>query len=85
MATTSADVLYPDESYAIVGAAMEVYNALGPGFLEAVYQEALAIEFAARGISFEPLKELTICYKDRILEKKYITDFVVHGKNHCRN
>ena len=41
------------ESYNITGAAMHVYNVLGSGFLEAVYQEALAIEFAKRGIPFE--------------------------------
>ena len=75
-----AGLLYSDESYAINGAAMEVYNALGPGFLEAVYQEALAIEFTARGIPFEPQRELIIYYKDLQLNKKYVADFLVYGK-----
>ena len=46
------EILYKDESYKIVGAAMNVYNALGCGFLESVYQEALAIEFEHEGVPF---------------------------------
>ena len=49
-----ADLLYKDEVYAIVGAAMDVYNALGPGFLENVYQEVMEIEVAARKIPSSP-------------------------------
>jgi hypothetical protein len=44
------DLLYKDEVYAIVGAAMDVYNDLGPGFLENVYQEAVEIEVVERKI-----------------------------------
>ena len=74
------ELLYKDEVYAIVGAAMEVYNVLGPGFLEAVYQEALEIELASRGILFEARKELHIFYKERRLKRSYEADFYVFDK-----
>jgi len=74
------DIIYKDESYQIIGAAMEVHNELGPGFAEPVYQEALAIEFEIRGIPFEREKLLKITYKDRILKKTYQADFVCYGK-----
>ncbi len=51
-------IIYKDESYNIVGAAFHVYNKLGFGFLEAVYQEALEIEFQRRNIPYEREKEL---------------------------
>lgn len=72
------DLLYAKEIYEITGAAMEVQNELGTGFLEPVYQEALAIELKTRGIPFEREKELTINYKGTILEKKYYADFVCY-------
>lgn len=73
-------LIYSDESYALRGAAMKVYNTLGYGFLEAVYQEALAIELEKRGIPFEREKELSIFYEGHPLKKKYIADFVCFDK-----
>jgi len=69
-----------DETYAIIGAAMEVYYKLGNGFAEPVYQEALGIEFEFRNILFEPQKRLHIEYKGRSLEKGYIADFMCFGE-----
>ena len=51
-------MIFEDELYAIIAAATEVYYKLGSGFLEPVYQEALAIEFNLRGIPFDREKEL---------------------------
>jgi len=62
--------------YAIIGAAMEVHRALGHGFLEAVYQESLAIEFQMRDIAFQREAELKIEYKGHALNKSYIADFI---------
>lgn len=73
-------LLYSKESYAINGAAMEVYNNLGHGFLEAVYQEALEREFKLRGIPYEREKELTISYKGEVMKQTYKADFVCYGK-----
>lgn len=63
-------------TYAIIGAAMEVHRQLGPGFLESVYHEALAIEFSLREISFLQNQELLIRYKGRLLKACYKPDFV---------
>ena len=73
------ELVLKEEVYEIVGAA-KVYYRLGRGFLEPVYQEALEIELRHRAIPFEAQKELTICYKEHTLEKKYIPDFVCFGQ-----
>jgi len=65
-----------EQMHAIIGAAMEVHRELGPGFLEAVYQEALAIEFSARAIPFESEVELPVHYKGQRLVCSYRADFV---------
>jgi GxxExxY protein len=63
-------------TYAIIGAAMDVHGVLGSGFLEAVYQEAMAIELDRRGISFRREAPLVITYKGRILSASYRVDFI---------
>ena len=74
------ELLYKEEVFKVVGAAMEVYNDLGPGFLEAVYHEALEIEFKQQEIPFESQKSLSIKYKGQPLQKSYVSDFLVYGK-----
>ena len=73
-------ILFKDESYKILGTAFKVYNTLGPGFLEAVYQEALEIEFQRQGIPFAREKELKIQYDGVELKQTYKADFVCYGK-----
>jgi len=72
------ELLFKDEVYNIIGAAMEVHRVLGPGFLEAVYQEALTIEFELRNISFIEQPQLNLQYKTRPLKRKYIPDFICY-------
>ena len=75
-----AELILKDEVYAIIGAAMEVYNELKPGFLEAVYQEAFEIELTGRRIPFISQPELSIFYKGHRLKKCYFGDILVFGK-----
>lgn len=72
----SGEFLYKQECYDIIGCCMEVHSVLGPGLLEAVYQEALSIELANQEIPFIKEKELEVTYKDQVLDKKYIADFI---------
>jgi len=63
----------------IIGAAMEVHSKLGPGFLESVYEEALAYEFQLQNIGFEKQKEVPVFYKNRQV-KQFICDFLVDSR-----
>lgn len=74
------DILFKEESYKIIGACIAVHNELGTGFLEAVYQEALEIEFKHRSIPYEREMQLEIFYKDQPLEKKYQADFICYDE-----
>ena len=66
------------ETYRILGACFEVYNELGCGFLEPVYQECLELEFRDQQIPFESQKTLKIVYKGEELQKRYQPDFICY-------
>ena len=66
------------QTRAIIGAAMEVHKTLGHGFLEAVYQEALAEEFRRRGIPFRDEVQIPVFYKETRLRSSYRADFVCY-------
>lgn len=74
------ELVYKEESYAILGACFEVYKTMGCGFLEAVYQECLEIEFDHRRIPYEPKPALRLAYRDRILKHGYQPDLICFGK-----
>ncbi len=69
--------MYEDEGYKLMGAAFEVYNQLGYGMAEEVYQQFLAIELELRQIPFVAKRKLTMLYKNRLIEKTYEPDFDV--------
>ncbi len=74
------ELIYKEEAYAIVGAAIEVHKTLGKGFLEPVYQEALEIEAALRKLPFVPQPQVQIEYKEHLLQKGYVPDFIFYDK-----
>ena len=65
MAATEDGFVHKSLTGKIIGAAMEVHSKLGPGFLESVYEGALAYEFELRKISFETQKEIPVFYKNK--------------------
>jgi GxxExxY protein len=68
------------QTYAIIGAAMEVHRQLGRGFLEMVYQEALAIEFAERGVPFRREVDISVRYRGQPLTCGYRADFLCYDE-----
>ncbi len=68
---------YADKVYKIIGAAMAVHSELNWGLLEPVYQEALHLELLDRGIDNQREQEITVYYKEHVLDKKYKMDIVV--------
>ena len=74
------DLIYKEESFKIIGACFNVYKDKGCGFLEAVYQGCLEIEFDYQKIPFVSQKELQLFYRGKELKQKYIPDFVCYNK-----
>ena len=74
------DLLLKNEVFEVVGAAIEVHSVLGPGFLESVYAEALALELRKRNIPFQQEVPLRIQYKEHLLEKRFQIDLLAYGQ-----
>lgn len=74
------DIYLKEESYKIIGLCMEVHRILGKGHSEVVYKDALEYEFKINSIPFEREKIYEIEYKEIILHRKYVADFVVYDE-----
>jgi GxxExxY protein len=74
------ELLYKDESYAIIGACFEVYKEKGNGFVEPVYQECMELELGFQKIPFSSQSVLRLTYKGVQLNQRYIPDFLCHDK-----
>ena len=72
------NIQHKEKSYNIIGACMSVHRELGSGFLEAVYQEALALELKERGIPYVQEEKLEIYYKEHTLRQYYVADFICY-------
>lgn len=66
------------EGYRFMGAAFEVYNQLGYGMAEEIYQQSLEIELSLRAVPFQSKRELVVHYKDRLLDTHYRPDLTVY-------
>jgi len=74
-----AEILFKEESYKIIGSCMKVHRALGCGFLESVYQEALARQFVVDNVPFEQEKLVNVYFNDLKLDKFFKVDFLCFG------
>ena len=75
-----AEIIYKDESYAIVGACFAVYEDKGCGFHEPLYQECMEIELEHRGIPFDAQRQVRLTYRDRELKQRFVPDIVCYDK-----
>ena len=75
-----AEIIYKEESYAIIGACFKVYNEKGGGFLEPVYQECLGIEFEYQQIPAIAKPSLALSYRGRILKQTYEAEYICFEK-----
>ena len=73
-----AELIYKQQSYKIIGCCFEVYNELGHGYLEAIYQEALSLELTKQDLPFIQFAEMSVYYKGLKLKKKYYPDFLCY-------
>lgn len=69
-------LIHAEETFRIRGAVFEVSNVMGPGFLEAVHQECLSLEFQSRSIPFRAMPSLELSYKGTRLRQRYSPDFI---------
>jgi GxxExxY protein len=74
-----AKLLYGDITEKIIGVAMEVHSTLGCGFLESVYEEAMAEELALRNVKYERQKNIDVFYKGKKI-KQFVCDFLIEEK-----
>jgi GxxExxY protein len=75
-----SDIVFGEESYKIIGACMKVHAALGSGFLEAVYHEALEKELQHQEIPFQSKVKLSVHYNEEKLNKYYVADLLCYDE-----
>ena len=73
-------IVYKEEAFKIIGAAMEVHKVVGCGFTEPLYQDAFEEELRLCGISFDREKSFSFTYKGKVLDKIFRPDFVCFDK-----
>ena len=74
----SSAIIYKEESYKIIGAAMAVHRYFGCGFSEKVYQDALEIEFQERDIPYSREQEIHALYHGQLLKTEFKPDFICY-------
>jgi GxxExxY protein len=75
----NTNFIYEAECSQIIGAAYDVHNELGNGFLESVYEEAFAIIMDEKNIPYDRQTQLNIFFRGRELEKYFIADFICYN------